>query len=79
MSSKEQKELFKDWKFTSWKISGLKEFFQNDFDRLLADGYTEKEEIRENIIEFEDLFNKNISELTALKDKVVSFMKEKAK
>ena len=73
-----QQKLFEDWQFISQKILDLKSFIQNDFDRMITDKYIEKEEIKHSIPEFEDLFERNISQLRKLKEDIVLFMREKS-
>jgi uncharacterized protein YaaN involved in tellurite resistance len=71
-----QQELFEEWQFVSQKILDLKSFVQNNFDEMIADGYIEKDEIEHSISKFENLFEKNVSELIKLKDYIVLFMKK---
>lgn len=73
-----QEQLFNEWCFILEKISGLKSFIQNNFDRMIEDEYIKKDEIKHSIPEFEDLFHRNILELTELKNKIIILMKEKS-
>lgn len=69
--SEKQKQLFDTWAFECKKLSYLNTVIQNDFCRLVADGYIDSPaQVKESFEEFNDLFNKNIFSLNQLKNEI---------
>jgi hypothetical protein len=73
-----QEQLFNEWSITAKRILELRSYIQKDFDRMLADDYIQKDQIKQTIPEFEDIFHRNIVELTKLKDEIIIFLTEKS-
>lgn len=73
--NKKQSDLFDRLRFLSIDVGNLSSFVQNDFDRLIADGYITPDEIRETLIpEASKLFQLRLGELQALRLEVLSLL-----
>ena len=70
----EQEQLFLDWNDKCNKLKDLSSFIQNDFDRLLADGYTTREEIIKQRSEFFKQYVDLVSNIDELRTKMYDLM-----
>jgi hypothetical protein len=73
---KTQEFVFKSWKNVCIELSELSSFFQNDFEMMLKDGYTTKEELSKMKQEFEERFYHKIGSLKILKDQIIKLMED---
>ncbi|NPV13048.1 MAG: hypothetical protein HPY57_14880 [Ignavibacteria bacterium] len=69
MHSDYQQELFHEIVGIKHRIQGLAGFVQNDFDRMLEDGTTTKDGIKEAIEDMDKSFDKVVNELNLLREK----------
>lgn len=76
---KKQQEIFNEWKILGTKVGDLGVYVQNDFDRMLKDGYATKKQIKENIQNFKDLVYINIQEIKNLSEISTELMRKKVK
>ena len=65
-----QEQLFNEWNSSCDKLKILSSFIQNDFTKMLSDNYTNKEDIKKTVMEFNNLYIKRISEISELKTKI---------
>jgi hypothetical protein len=73
--NKKQSDLFDRLRFLSINVGNLSSFVQNDFDRLIADGYITPDEIKETVIpEASKLFQLRLGELQDLRLEVMSLL-----
>lgn len=72
--SLEQKELFNDIINVKYDIQSLGSFVQNDFNRLLSDRYISKNEIKDQIVEMDKIYNDVLLKLIKLKLRSVELM-----
>jgi len=73
--NKKQSDLFDRLRFFSINVGNLSSFVQNDFDRLIADGYVSPDEIKETLIpEASKLFQLRLGELQDLRLEVMSLL-----
>lgn len=70
----QQKEIFDAIKRLSFNVADLKGYVQNDFDRILSDGYTTKAEIAESAERAAEHFDQCASRLLSLRTKVLALM-----
>lgn len=69
MHSDYQQKLFREIVGMKHRMQGLAGFVQNDFDRMLEDGTTSKDGIKEAIEDMDKSFDKVIKELNKLREK----------
>lgn len=62
-----QEKLFNEIKDMQYRIQGLAAYVQNDFERMLEDGTTNKEQINAEIAEMDEQYDKFITELNKLR------------
>lgn len=74
-----QEQLFNEWESACNKLKMIKSFVQNDFDRMLQDGYVTKEDIKKSIPEFNELYLKAITEISELKTETEKLLNKYAK
>ncbi|MFA5433969.1 MAG: hypothetical protein WC319_14085 [Candidatus Paceibacterota bacterium] len=65
----DQQKLFHEIVGMKHKIQGLAGFVQNDFDKMLEDGTTTKDGIKEAIEDMDKSFDKVINEMNTLREK----------
>lgn len=66
-----QEEIFYAIKALGEKVKTLSGFVQNDFDRLIEDGYVTADELRLSIQDVNDQFESAANELNALRENVL--------
>ena len=76
--SNESKQLFTEWNLACGRLRLLSSFVQNDFDRMLQDGYVTKEDIKKSIPEFNELYSKAITQIFELKTEIEKVLNEYA-
>lgn len=69
MHSDYQQKLFHEIVGMKHRMQGLASFVQNDFDRMLEDGTTTKDGIKEAIEDMDKSFDKVVNELNTLREK----------
>jgi ribosome recycling factor len=69
MHSDYQQKLFHEIVDMKHRMQGLAGFVQNDFDRMLNDGTTTKDDIKEAIEDMDKSFDKVINEMNTLREK----------
>lgn len=69
-----QEKLFNEIKDMQYRIQGLAAYVQNDFERMLEDGTTNKETINAEIIEMDEQYDKFITELNKLRKQARDLM-----
>jgi len=69
MHSDYQQKLFHKIVGMKHRMQGLARFVQNDFDRMLEDGTTTKDGIKEAIEDMDKSFDKVVNELNTLREK----------
>ncbi len=69
MHSDYQQKLFHEIVDMKHRVQGLAGFVQNDFDRMLEDGTTTKDGIKEVIEDMDKSFDKVINEMNILREK----------
>lgn len=69
MHSDYQQKLFHEIVDMKHKMQGLAGFVQNDFDKMLEDGTTTKDGIKEAIEDMDKSFDKVINEMNTLREK----------
>jgi hypothetical protein len=73
--NKKQSDLFDRIRLFSIDVGNLSSFVQNDFDRLIADGYVSPDEIKKTLIpEAAKLFQLRLGELQDLRLEVMSLL-----
>ena len=75
---KTQEELFDEIKYAATRTDSLKGFVQNDFERMILDGYLTKEELQRAVKDAEDQFNNVIGHLIVLRDEVMECIQHAA-
>jgi hypothetical protein len=73
-----QEQIFIQWESTCNKLKSLKSFVQNDFNRMLHDGYVTKENIKESILEFNELYSNALNEISGLKTEIEKLLNKYA-
>jgi ferritin-like protein len=58
MMMRTQEQIFTQWTEECQKLTLLNSFIQNDFERMLEDGTTTKEVIKDALVEFRNSYNK---------------------
>ena len=79
MENKSQKELFDDNLLIANKISSLRRYILNDFDRITQDGYVDKKEIKEQSLEFKKEAVELMDELKENLNSIYRYMKQYSK
>ena len=74
-----QKQLFNEWESACNNLEMLKSYVQNDFDRMLQDGYVTKEDIKKSIPEFNELYLEAITKISELKTETEKLLNKYAK
>lgn len=69
-----QEKLFNEIKTMQYRIQGLAAYVQNDFERMLEDGTTNKEQINAEIAEMDEQYDKFITELNKLRKQARDLM-----
>ena len=69
-----QEKLFNEIKSMQYRIQGLAAYVQNDFERMLEDGATNKETINAEIVEMDEQYDKFIGELNELRKQARDLM-----
>lgn len=69
-----QKKLFNEIKAMQYRIQGLAAYVQNDFERMLEDGTTNKETINAEIVEMDEQYDEFITELNKLRKQARDIM-----
>ena len=69
-----QEKLFNEVKAMQYRIHGLAAYIQNDFERMLEDGATNKETINAEIVEMDEQYDKFIGELNKLRKQALDLM-----
>lgn len=69
-----QEKLFNEIKAMQYRIQGLAAYVQNDFERMLEDGTTNKEQINAEIAEMDEQYDKFITELNKLRKQARDLM-----
>jgi len=69
-----QEKLFNEIKAMKYRIQGLAAYIQNDFERMLEDGTTNKEMINVEIVEMDEQYDKFIAELNKLREQARDLM-----
>ena len=69
MHSDYQQKLFHEIVGMKHKMQGLAGFVQNDFERMIEDGTTTKDGIKEAIEDMDKSFDKAINEMNMLREK----------
>lgn len=69
-----QEKLFNEIKAMQYRIQGLAAYIQNDFERMLEDGTTNKEHINAEITEMDEQYDKFITELNKLRKQARDLM-----
>jgi hypothetical protein len=69
MHSDYQQKLFHEIVGMKHRMQGLAGFVQNDFDRMLEDGTTTKDGIKEAIEDMDKSFDRVVNELNMLREK----------
>lgn len=64
--SKEQEQYFNEWNLTCDSLKFLNGIVQNDLKQLIDSKYTTKDELKNNLIQFNDEFLNNIKKLSQL-------------
>ena len=70
-----QEKLFNEIKVMQYRIHGLATYVQNDFEKMLEDGTTNKETINAEIVEMDEEYDKFITELNELRKQAHDIMK----
>jgi len=73
-----QEQLFYDWDDTCSHIEALSGYIQNDFDRMLEIGDTNREQIKVNLFEFKAKFDFYMQRLQDHKERIIKLMQEKS-
>ena len=69
MHSDYQQELFHEIVSMKHRMQGLAGFVQNDFDKILSDGTTTKDGIKEAIEDMDKSFDNVVNEINTLREK----------
>ena len=69
-----QEKTFKAISDLQYKVRSLASYVQNDFARMLEDGTTTKETIRNKAVQMDEYCNLFIDELNQLRDKAQDIM-----
>lgn len=70
----QQFNLYADWKQTVDNLKPIIAIIQNDFNRLSCDGYLTKEQLADNILEFNKIFEDRVKDLFDRKQQVNDFL-----
>ena len=70
----QQFNLYTDWKQTVDNLKPIIAIIQNDFNRLSCDGYLTKEQLADNILEFNKIFEDKVKDLFDKKQQVNDFL-----
>ena len=70
----QQFNLYTDWKQTVDNLKPIIAIIQNDFNRLSCDGYLTKEQLADNILEFNKIFEDRVKDLFDKKQQVNDFL-----
>ena len=73
-----QEQLFNEWQEKCNSLKSLKSFVQNDFNRMLEDKYVTKNEIKESVLEFNELYLKITNEISVLKIEIEKLLNKYA-
>jgi hypothetical protein len=73
--NEKQKELFYEWANQCDSIKNLNCFFQNDFEQMIKNGYITKQQIKEAMVDFDNLLKANILKLQDLSGSILALMK----
>ena len=71
-----QEHLFNKIILSAARVNDLKGCVQNDFDRLIQDGYLSKEELFESCSNIDQQFDATVKELFRLKLEVLKYIKD---
>jgi cell fate (sporulation/competence/biofilm development) regulator YlbF (YheA/YmcA/DUF963 family) len=69
-----QKRLFEDFIRMRHQIQSLASFIQNPFEDLLRDGYTTKDEIKNNLEDFNKQYDNFIQKMENLKNEIINVL-----
>lgn len=70
----QQFDLYTDWKQTVDNLKPIIAIIQNDFNRLSCDGYLTKEQLADNILEFNKIFEDRVKNLFDKKQEIDRFL-----
>ena len=70
----QQFDLYTDWKQTVDNLKPIIAIIQNDFNRLSCDGYLTKEQLADNILEFNKIFEDRVKDLFDKKQEIDKFL-----
>lgn len=70
----QQFDLYTDWKQTVDNLKPIIAIIQNDFNRLSCDGYLTKEQLADNILEFNKIFEDKVKDLFDKKQEIDKFL-----
>ncbi len=70
-----QEQIFDDIRTLSIRVSQLSGFVQNDFGRMIEDGYVKNEELEESLISVEKEFGLAMRDLERHKVEVIETIK----
>lgn len=70
----QQFNLYADWKQVVDDLKPVIAIIQNDFNRLKNDGYITKEQLADNILEFNKIFEDRIKNLFDKKQEINDFL-----
>ena len=70
----QQFNLYTDWKQTVDNLKPIIAIIQNDFNRLSCDGYLTKEQLADNILEFNKIFEDKVKDLFDKKQEIDKFL-----
>lgn len=70
----QQFNLYADWKQEVDDLKQVIAIIQNDFNRLKNDGYITKEQLADNILEFNKIFEDRIKNLFDKKQEINNFL-----
>lgn len=70
----QQFDLYTGWKQTVDNLKPIIAIIQNDFNRLSCDGYLTKEQLADNILEFNKIFEDRIKNLFDKKQEINDFL-----
>ena len=74
-----QQELFIKWKIKCDILSHLHSIIQNDFTRMIAEGYCTKTDIKNCIIEFTSQYQLLKEEIDDLYTKIIELLNKESK
>ena len=70
----QQFNLYTDWKQTVDNLKPIIAIIQNDFNSLSCDGYLTKEQLADNILEFNKIFEDKVKDLFDKKQEIDKFL-----